>query len=60
MPGNKSFDRWVSLIEDAGKLLSRKGKYNEAAVLSRRVLEGRERALGKDHPDTLTSVNNLA
>ena len=25
-----------------------------------RALEGRESTLGKDHPDTLTSVNNLA
>jgi hypothetical protein len=28
--------------------------------MNRRVLEGREKALGKEHPDTLTSVNNLA
>ena len=28
--------------------------------LYRRAVEGREAKLGKDHPDTLSSVNNLA
>ncbi|KAF2462588.1 uncharacterized protein BDR25DRAFT_387040 [Lindgomyces ingoldianus] len=28
--------------------------------MNRRALEGREKALGKDHPDTLTSVYCLA
>ncbi|CUS06611.1 unnamed protein product [Tuber aestivum] len=28
--------------------------------MHRRALEGREKILGPDHPDTLTSVNNLA
>ena len=28
--------------------------------MDRRALEGREKVLGKDHPDTLTSVGNLA
>ena len=36
------------------------GKLNEAAPLFARALEGREAELGKNHPDTLTSVNNLA
>ncbi|PVH91488.1 hypothetical protein DM02DRAFT_620498, partial [Periconia macrospinosa] len=28
--------------------------------MNRRALEGREKALGKEHPSTLTSVSNLA
>jgi nephrocystin-3 len=36
------------------------GRYDFSEPLYRRALEGRERALGKDHPDTLQSVNNLA
>ena len=28
--------------------------------MNRRALEGREKALGKEHPNTLTSVSNLA
>ena len=34
--------------------------YAEAEPLLLRALEARERVLGKEHPDTLTSVNNLA
>ncbi|RPA89592.1 TPR-like protein [Choiromyces venosus 120613-1] len=36
------------------------GFYGQAATMVRRALEGREKVLGPDHPDTLTSVNNLA
>ena len=36
------------------------GKYAEAAALAREALSLTERVLGKEHPDTLTSVNNLA
>ena len=32
----------------------------EAEPLYRRSLAGRETQLGRDHPDTLTSVSNLA
>jgi tetratricopeptide (TPR) repeat protein len=59
-PGDKSFDRWVSLTMDVGNLLHKKGKYNEAVIPYRRALEGREKELGVSHLDTLTSVSNLA
>ncbi|KAF1971389.1 hypothetical protein BU23DRAFT_600259 [Bimuria novae-zelandiae CBS 107.79] len=59
-PGDKSFDRWVSLTMDVGKLLRNEGKYNEAVISYRRALEGSEKQLGVQHPDTLTSVSNLA
>jgi hypothetical protein len=36
------------------------GDAAEALPLFRRALEGRERVLGKEHPETLASVNNLA
>ena len=36
------------------------GRYEAAEPLYRRALEGCERVLGKEHPDTLGSVNNLA
>jgi len=36
------------------------GKCSEAEALNRRGLEGREKELGVQHPDTLTSVSNLA
>jgi tetratricopeptide (TPR) repeat protein len=44
----------------AASLLSRQGKLAEAEPLHRQALEARERTLGPDHTDTLTSVNNLA
>jgi tetratricopeptide (TPR) repeat protein len=59
-PGDKSFDRWVSLTMDVGKLLRNKGKYNGAVIPYRRTLEGREKELGMQHPYTLASVSNLA
>ncbi len=36
------------------------GHYREAEPLLRRALEIRERVLGPEHPDTLTSMTNLA
>ena len=40
-------------------LLQAQGKLEEAETLSRRALEGRERVLGVNHPDTLILVGNL-
>nr|WP_324605243.1 tetratricopeptide repeat protein [Streptomyces purpeochromogenes] len=36
------------------------GEHRQAAELHRQNLADRERVLGPDHPDTLTSRNNLA
>ncbi|KXJ84652.1 hypothetical protein Micbo1qcDRAFT_129332, partial [Microdochium bolleyi] len=36
------------------------GKYEEAEAMNRRALDGREKALGKDHPSTLKSIYCLA
>ncbi|MFM7528002.1 MAG: CHAT domain-containing protein [Nodosilinea sp.] len=36
------------------------GRYSEAVPLAERALAIREQALGPDHPDTATSLNNLA
>jgi tetratricopeptide (TPR) repeat protein len=38
----------------------RNGAYAAAEPLYRRALEARERVLGTEHPNTLTSLNNLA
>jgi hypothetical protein len=35
------------------------GKYDEAEAMQQRALEGREKALGREHPHTLTSVSQL-
>ncbi|MFC2032217.1 tetratricopeptide repeat protein, partial [Chloroflexota bacterium] len=36
------------------------GLYKEAEPLYKRALEIREKVLGPEHPDTATSLNNLA
>ncbi|KAJ3571480.1 hypothetical protein NPX13_g5363 [Xylaria arbuscula] len=36
------------------------GKYDNAELLYRQTLELREEVLGREHPDTLASMNNLA
>ncbi|KAF1975254.1 hypothetical protein BU23DRAFT_435962, partial [Bimuria novae-zelandiae CBS 107.79] len=36
------------------------GRYEEAEELEVQVMETRKRVLGEEHPDTLTSMNNLA
>ena len=55
--------------EDASKVdslnrhvvdLHRAGKYQEAILIARQVLEIRERINGPEHPDTATGFNNLA
>ena len=46
--------------EQSRRALRRPGPLREAEPLYRRALEARERVLGKEHPDTLISVNNLA
>ena len=46
-------------VNNLGNLLSDKGDYDGAEALKRRALEGYEKALGAEHPDTLGSVNNL-
>ncbi|KAI1275681.1 kinesin light chain 1, partial [Xylaria sp. FL0933] len=40
--------------------LLKQRKYNEAESIYRRVLGAEERVLGKDHPNTLTTLHNLA
>ncbi|KFZ17520.1 hypothetical protein V501_01690 [Pseudogymnoascus sp. VKM F-4519 (FW-2642)] len=40
--------------------LEKQGKYAEAEAMHRQTLKLMETALGKDHPDTLTSMKNLA
>jgi tetratricopeptide (TPR) repeat protein len=36
------------------------GKYKEAVTVAEEALALAERGLGKEHPNTLTNVNNLA
>jgi tetratricopeptide (TPR) repeat protein len=40
--------------------LYRAGRYSDAIQIAQRVLAIREKALGRDHPDVATALNNLA
>ncbi|RKL04917.1 hypothetical protein BFJ70_g17166 [Fusarium oxysporum] len=48
------------LLFNVAEALSIQGRYEGAAKLYRETLEAREKVLGKEHPDTLSSMNNLA
>jgi tetratricopeptide (TPR) repeat protein len=50
----------VELLEKVGMCLLRDGRYNEAESHLLEVTEIRQRVLGVEHPNTLTSVSNLA
>ncbi|KAJ4179575.1 hypothetical protein NW767_014587 [Fusarium falciforme] len=59
-PGDsKDVLRWAGLLTNIGWYRWMRGRYEEAEQVTRRALEGREKVLGREHPHTLTSVNNL-
>jgi tetratricopeptide (TPR) repeat protein len=60
VPPDKETAVLTSLLDRTGSFLQDSGDARAALPLKRRALEGRERVLGPDHPDTLVSVNNLA
>ncbi|KAF2205150.1 TPR-like protein [Delitschia confertaspora ATCC 74209] len=59
-----SVKQWVQVLNNAGRYIQdAQGKYNDAERLIRRALHvgiEREKELGIQHPNTLTSMNNLA
>ena len=52
--------KMASLFNAVGNAASAQGKYGEAGPLYVRALAIREQELGATHPDTATSLNNLA
>jgi tetratricopeptide (TPR) repeat protein len=48
------------LLSNLGGCCQIKGQYAEAEAMNRQTLELKETVLGKEHPDTLASMNNLA
>jgi Tetratricopeptide repeat len=60
-PTNEDYlARWALILSNAAQYSKSRGSYKQAEEMSRRALEGHEKALGKEHPHTLTSVGNLA
>ncbi|KIN05367.1 hypothetical protein OIDMADRAFT_177562 [Oidiodendron maius Zn] len=56
----KTKDLPPSLLHNLGWCSFLQGKYSEAEAIYRQALQLRETVLGKDHPDTLASMDNLA
>jgi tetratricopeptide (TPR) repeat protein len=54
------FADWVELLTDAGGYLLGRAAYSQAAPLLRDALAIREKVLGPEHPETATSLGNLA
>jgi tetratricopeptide (TPR) repeat protein len=51
---------WADLLNRAGRYFHGRAAYSQAASLLQEALASRERAFGKDHLLTATSLNNLA
>ena len=51
---------WCDTAQNLGVALYAQGRYAEAEPLARQVNETRTALQGKEHPNTLASVNNLA
>lgn len=49
----------ATISVNCGRYLLLRGTYEEADSMQRWALVAREKVLGREHPDTLTSVNNL-
>ena len=50
----------LSAANNLADSLARQGKYDEAEKMEREVLALKQRVLGADHPDTLSTAGNLA
>lgn len=50
----------TAVLDKAGWYAAATGKYEAAEEMNRRTLKGHGKVLGKEHPNTLTSVYNLA
>ncbi|KAJ5348541.1 uncharacterized protein N7506_001794 [Penicillium brevicompactum] len=50
----------ATLLSNCGLFLDLQGAYKEAEAMYRQALEVREKVFGREHPDTLASVNDLA
>ncbi|KZL80786.1 tpr domain protein [Colletotrichum incanum] len=59
--GSKDAERFESFVgETLGRIYDDEGRWEDAEELFVRVMETRKSVLGEEHPDTLTSMANLA
>jgi tetratricopeptide (TPR) repeat protein len=57
---NMAFPEAARLLNEVGWFLLKRGWYEQALPFYQHALAIREKALGPDHPDTATSLDNLA
>jgi tetratricopeptide (TPR) repeat protein len=50
----------LEIVERFGIFFRNIGRWNDAAVSQKEVLEKRQRILGDEHPSTITAISNLA
>ena len=50
----------AATLNSLAVLYGKLGKYKDAEPLCKRALEIREKVLGRDHPDVVKQLNNLA
>jgi hypothetical protein len=58
--GDDDDEERLDLASKCARTLYSDGRYKEAEDLELQVMQMRKRVLGDEHPDTLTSINNLA
>jgi len=56
----KDQEKTLNSIAMVGLAYDLKGRWRKAKELEVQVIETRKRVLGEEHPDTLTSIGNLA
>ncbi|KAI2956395.1 hypothetical protein CBS147324_10941 [Aspergillus niger] len=56
----KEQDKYIHLVDNICRCLYSDGRWKEAEELGVQVMDIRKRILGSEHPDTLTSMANLA
>ena len=52
--------QWTAILTNVGCYAQEQGSYDKAKAMYRQALEVREKVLGVEHPETLTSVGDLA
>ncbi|KAF2728891.1 hypothetical protein EJ04DRAFT_448464 [Polyplosphaeria fusca] len=49
----------LGALDNLGSLYTDQGRLDDAERMYKRALQGTEKALGRNHPSTLDTVNNL-
>jgi hypothetical protein len=59
-PPDEDRQNWTRLLTNCAWYMLTTGNYTAAETLGRKAVETRTEVLGEEHPDTLTSMGNLA